>query len=590
MADNYRIGVSIALANGVSPVLAIISKDLLGLRGPIGQIERGFAGWHGKLIGVASVLAGGAILGAIKKIADASKDLLDQQDQLRRNGIAWNEVLKLTADGYDRIAKIVPTAPASEILKTERELRAVTGGTDEAVKLTPKALMIDALLSNNAGKEVHGELYKLLRAGEMKGIATDDAKLNEFVDKAFSYIIAFGGKLTADDFTQLARRGGAAFINMKPEAFGPTAVLAADIGGSAAGTAGMTFQNLMTGANTMTKQQGKVWQDLGLLDPSKTTKTGFGGGRLQLGMGALQGSQEYSGNIPGWIHDVVYPAIIKAATHDGVVNQAEVEELIGKLAPNRNANKLIHMYGQPGFQDQTKKDLGLAAQVLPIDQAYQNFINTNPKGVEEAYNAQYKSMMEAIGAPVMQAAMPVMKSVTEMFTALGSFANANPEAIKTIAYTLGGIAAALIAIPIATLLGVPLAVSGIVTAVIALGALEWDRVRGYLLAFNQAMTDFISWLASIADKIRGLFSGGKVEGDFGKNLDDANKNYVPMRFDPGTSKTKATQTAFSLNIDGRTFAQTMIEQMEDITEHAVSAPAYNGQSHFARADSGMATT
>jgi hypothetical protein len=35
--------------------------------------------------------------------------------------------------------------------------------------------------------------------------------------------------------------------------------------------------------------------------------------------------------------------------------------------------------------------------------------------------------------------------------------------------------------------------------------------------------------------------------------------------------------------------ETGAPQMEYITEHATGAPAYNGQSHFGRADSGMAT-
>jgi hypothetical protein len=57
---------------------------------------------------------------------------------------------------------------------------------------------------------------------------------------------------------------------------------------------------------------------------------------------------------------------------------------------------------------------------------------------------------------------------------------------------------------------------------------------------------------------------------------------------PPPATTKATQTAFSLNVDGRVLAQTVIEQMEYLSEHATGAAAYNGQSHFGRADSGMA--
>lgn len=169
--------------------------------------------------------------------------------------------------------------------------------------------MVDTLLSNTFGIESHGEYYKLLRSEEMKGISTNEAKREQFTDQAFSYITAFGGKLQARDYQTLAKRGGAAFINMKPEAMGPMSVLAADLGGDQAGTAMMTFHQLMTGANTMSKQQAAIWQDIGMIDMSKRSKTGFGGSRLQLGLGALTGSQEYSGNLPGWIKDDLYPPL-----------------------------------------------------------------------------------------------------------------------------------------------------------------------------------------------------------------------------------------------------------------------------------------
>jgi hypothetical protein len=96
----------------------------------------------------------------------------------------------------------------------------------------------------------------------------------------------------------------------------------------------------------------------------------------------------------------------------------------------------------------------------------------------------------------------------------------------------------------------------------------------------------------IADSVLGMFGGGGKgdNGQFKKDLEDANKSYVPMRFDPGTSRPKATQTAFSFNVDGRVLAQTVIEQMESLTEHATGAPAYNGQSHFNRADGGIMGT
>jgi hypothetical protein len=52
---------------------------------------------------------------------------------------------------------------------------------------------------------------------------------------------------------------------------------------------------------------------------------------------------------------------------------------------------------------------------------------------------------------------------------------------------------------------------------------------------------------------------------------------------------KLAPVAFSLNIDGRALAQTVIEQMEYITEHATGSPNYNGLSNFGRADGGITT-
>ena len=66
--DAYRVGVKIALENGVSPVLAIIGTDLLGLNASIKKVEDNFKGWGTAILGVGAILAGGAILGGIVKI------------------------------------------------------------------------------------------------------------------------------------------------------------------------------------------------------------------------------------------------------------------------------------------------------------------------------------------------------------------------------------------------------------------------------------------------------------------------------------------------------------------------------------------
>jgi hypothetical protein len=96
--------------------------------------------------------------------------------------------------------------------------------------------------------------------------------------------------------------------------------------------------------------------------PAAATKTGFGGGRLQVDPGGILGSQQYAGDLPGWIKNVVYPHIMAAAHGDDALAQS----LVSKISPNRNVAKLVEMFGSPGFLDQQIKDLALAGKVKPL--------------------------------------------------------------------------------------------------------------------------------------------------------------------------------------------------------------------------------
>jgi hypothetical protein len=459
------------------------------------------------VFGGLGIAAGGAFAAGLVKIAEHGTKLLDQQDKLQRSGIAYADVLKLQADYYDKIAKAIPTSTAAEYLRTVNELRAVTGSTSGAQALAVKALMVDALLSNTTGKESHGEYYKLLRSAEMKGISTDPEKLQQFTDQAFSYITAFGGKLNAQDYQTFARRGGAAFMNADiGKSMGPLSVLMADLGGSAAGTAAMTLHQFITGAGVLSKQQFEVMKQAGLLNEGGYTDLG---GRINIKPGGILGSTQYSGNEPGWIRDVLMPHLREIAGDD----PAKLEALIAKIGRNRNTQKLIEMFGMPGFQEQTSKDLGLAGKVSSIPQAYGDFISRNPEGVKKAFGDQFESMMQAIGAPLMQAAIPVMRGVTDMFTNIGSFANAHPDAIRQIGMGIAGLSLSLMG-------------AGGLALLAALGPAGW-MVLG-VGALASAMVAFPNKWMAVVEAIDGFMN--KISDSLKKMLTgllDWFKSFIP---------------------------------------------------------------
>ena len=187
MSGPYDLAIKLSCVDAFSPAIAIIGKKLLGLEGTLKDIEKAKK----------AVFGGLAVFGGV----EALKGMWDlaQQEQLGRAGMAHLDVLRLTADAYRDIAKAVPTAQASEVLRTAREMRAILGPSASLGQLegqTAKALQVDALLANTFGKDHQaGEYYKLLRSAEMKGIATDAKKREEFTDAAFGYITSFGGKL-----------------------------------------------------------------------------------------------------------------------------------------------------------------------------------------------------------------------------------------------------------------------------------------------------------------------------------------------------------------------------------------------------------
>jgi hypothetical protein len=132
------------------------------------------------------------------------------------------------------------------------------------------------------------------------------------------------------------------------------------------------------------------------------------------------------------------------------------------------------------------------------------------------------------------------------------------------------------------------AMTGIGVVFDAFGRLPWEAISGGLAAVNAGLAS----LAGVLDKVKGLFGiGGANAKPVDPNFEDrwdALKH--KSLFNPGTSKTKATPISFSLNVDGRTLAQSISEQLEQLYEHATGSPNYNGQSHFGRADGGIMGT
>jgi hypothetical protein len=477
---NYDVAVHLSLTGGMAEALAVITSRMAGLHSHVARIHEGLLGWNKALIAVGAGLGALAVEKTFMHIANAATPLLNAQDKLVRTGLAYNEVLKVQKSFFDDISKRIPTASASDFMGIVKELRPIFGKDvpiEEVMKAAEKATMVDTLLANITGRHVGkgelGEYYKLLRATEMKGVATDPAKRELFTDEAFKYITAFGGKLKADDYQTMARRGGVAWMHTDiGKTMGPLSVLAAELGGSGAGQALMSLFQFQQGVATLSRQQLSMMAQMGLLDMSKVHRSGM---RWSLDPLAVTGAKEYGQDLPGWVKNIVAPAAHaeaqrRAAKGEGT-EEALFENIMMRMMPNRNVAKLGMMFSDPGFLDQIMKDMGLAEMVPAVKEAYARYISKNPEGVKQAFSKQWESMWEAIGVPFMERAMPIMQSLTEVFRQAGSWANSNPEAIGRIADGLAAFGIALASISVTMLaawLGLPAIILSVGTALLTL--------------------------------------------------------------------------------------------------------------------------
>ena len=473
MASPYDIAIKLSAENAVSPVIALIAKDLLGLGSSVKELEKAFGRMGlGLKTAIGAAVVGAAAFEGVRAVLDLAnhgEKLIHQQNIMLRNGQSLADVYNLTADAFERITKDVPTATGADALRTMTEMRTVLGATP-SIEQTEFALKIDALMSNLKGETVEGAGYSIWRALEMKGLTASDPEAASKLASTMAQIASTSpGKLTPEAYAAFAKRGGAAWMAASPHLIaGAGSVLIGDMGGDTAGTAYSTFYNSVMGAAQMSRQQLEAYRAAGLIDEGKVHKI-KGSSNMQMDPGAIKGVLEYSHDLDEWVANVMAPgfhaAAKKIAEKEGISEDAAYDALIAKAGRNKNTQRLMHMWGDTEFIAQIDKDRALWEQAQPVDTGFNTMIGrpsgtTAPQHLEDpaqarerfdssksvaqkmadyqevmkAFQTQWESLLQAVGGPAARALVPVLQDMTAAFTNLAAFSNAHQAEIeKTIA-------------------------------------------------------------------------------------------------------------------------------------------------------------
>lgn len=441
--DSYSVALRLTLNNqitsgliGISQAMNRVNGDAMKLKATLGDIKL--------LVTAGALTAGAGFMGLnlISKTLPDAKEYAHQLALMNASGMKQAEIARSIQSAW-ALNKTVPTSTTAANLEAIRELRTVFGDTNEAINFLPTAQKLSYILQNmRGGGDVKGEVMAYGRALDRRdATATPEAAYAQ-ADLMTKAIVASGGVLTAKDFASTFMYGRSATLGWSNEfAYKILPSLMQEFkSGSGGGSGGGPGNPLMSAYNTVVqgtipmKSLG-VWEELGLLDPTKIVRTKTG---LTRGVkpGGVSGSAEFIENPYAWVQGTLRPALEKA----GYDTQKEQRQVMGYLFPNRTAGAVMTtMLFQNRQIERDRKMFGIAKGI----DAYDTLMAKDPNAADAALLAQWKNLMAVIGYEILPILVPATLQLVDGLRSMADWGRENPGLLKGLVVGFGALSGAM---------------------------------------------------------------------------------------------------------------------------------------------------
>lgn len=452
MFEAYKIGIRLSLLNGVTGGLLSIFRQFQGLDKQLESTNRKLTETDKLLVGIQRrMIAGGAMmavggfgLGAVNKTVQAGREYAHQLALMNVAGMKHLEIVKATQAAW-AANKALPTSSTTENLAAIRDLRMVFGDTQHAIEFMPAVQRAQAILQmarHGEGGNNRAEAYEMAKALEMKGAVKSPQQFLAQADLMTKALVATGGKVGASDFLSAFKYGRTATADWN-EAFTysilPTLIQEMKNRGGSGSTGGpgsalMSAYSAVVGG-TIPQKSLKVWQKLGMLDPSKIVWTNAGEAK-GVRPGGVRGASEFQSNPYQWAQDYLVPALKKA----GYKTEEQQKQALQYLFPNRTAGFVMSQFVTQGWKFERDKKLIAQAQGFS---AYDKLMKDDPEMAALALQKQWQNLLAILGFQIMPTVLKGMQWLIEKFTALSTWFSRHQTAATALMYSLAGLSAAL---------------------------------------------------------------------------------------------------------------------------------------------------
>ena len=501
MQKTYKIAVEIAALNSAGPVLALLSKDLLGLGNQAKYVTRQMGALKVAAGGAIAAMGGAAILGGAYALAKYGDQVVQAQNRLLAAGATAKSVAAATKAAFN-VATTTPGTTPSGNIDLINELRPALGGkTAEAISVLP-GIAKDLIALNMSGmKGFSGQAGVMVKALDLMGAGMKNGKFDpaQFA-QAFNELtqveFATGGLLTPTTLLRIAQTGG-----FTAQGYSFTQWLQMNLPallemGSRAGT-GMSATAMQLYGGSASVKTVRGLKEYGLVNPNGVVDDH---GQYTIKPGALYGySDLMHKGIAYWIqHDLV--AKLKS---EGINSTAGMIAALTSIFGSVRAARYVMTMATPAGQVMSARDYQLAAKAF----------NTGPYALEmDSLNSQttalgtsFTTLLQTLGGPLVLPAINAVAALNTAVLGLSAWAKIHPERVKLIVEGIAGLGAAMLVFGSVAVIGAMISLGGAPALIAGAVAAVGIAVAGLILNFGKIKPGFEAFEKDIQTFVWGLF-------------------------------------------------------------------------------------
>jgi hypothetical protein len=522
----YDISVRIAMQNGVSSVLKLIQRDVLGLGAAVDLTQGKFDRMKLAVVGAGVAFAGGAMIKAFSSLAEAGGEVLDQQQRMLANGTSLVDLHKEMATAMNMVA--IAGSKYSDNLKLVADLRTVFGvnNLSDALGLAPTMMKAGIAAGLMTGKGAEQSAYDIALIEDRLGYTVnaktrqmDPQRAAQMANMIDAIISGTNGRVDTQSLLGFAQQALASGKLLSTQGLMDMVPVIQAMGGQKAGTALTAFDKAFVGGVMTTR--GTSWLErLGLLNPNSVHKGMSGYAKLD--PGAIAGAADMP-DPQVWSNQYLLPALKKIVGPNGTL-----KDMLTVLAQSGLANTTVRFLSDlVGNSVQNAKDVvGIkqAAKISQYDAAMQSLT-----GAEQNFENAMWGLWQVLGVPAAQTAVKVLNTISTGIRDFTQWVGAHPTYAKIIDDMLIGLGVAL------TTLGA-IAVAGALAGMIGSGgtlALVAAGIIGVATAFTV--------LYDALPKIEKWFKGWSTSPNNPLNDPSGGVNFVPDAYRVPQRMIKAPQ-------------------------------------------------